>query len=133
MVDDSGGDPACWSHLFDDDEVAAGFVVDLNAARERAGSGVVWSAPPSDLNVNLVRLAAGESVDEHRNDEVDVLVVILTGAGDIAIDDNVDRVTGQQLVLIPARTRRSIHADKWGLTYLSVHRARGPLQIKRTT
>jgi quercetin dioxygenase-like cupin family protein len=130
MVDEPSGDPACWAHLFEDHE--RGVVVDLTDVRGGAEAGVVWSAASGDLNANLVRLGADDGIDEHRNDEVDVLVIVLTGEGDISIDDDVHRVTGQQLVLIPAGTRRSIRANEWGLTYLTVHRARGPLQIKRT-
>jgi quercetin dioxygenase-like cupin family protein len=128
MVDDRGGDPACWAHLFDESE--HGVVVDLSGLRASAGSGVLWSAPPGDLNVNLVKLRADEHIDEHRNEEVDVLVVVLSGAGEITIDDDVHQVTGQQLLVIPTGARRSIRASEWGLEYLSIHRARGPVQIK---
>ena len=124
-----GGDPACWSHLFDGTEVGA--VVDLTELGKLPGPGVVWSATGSrDLNVNLVRLPAGEHIDEHRNDEVDVLVVVLSGSGEITIDDKVHPITGQQALMIPAGRRRSISAAGWDLSYLSIHRARGPLSIK---
>jgi quercetin dioxygenase-like cupin family protein len=130
MTDDHGGDPACWSHLFDDSELAARGVVDLNAVPALDGSGVVWSAPPGDLNVNLVSLAPGHVIDEHCVDAVDVLVVVLSGDGEITVDDDAHRVTGQQLVMIPAGARRSIRAGEWRLVYLSIHRARGPVQIR---
>ena len=132
MTDDHGGDPACWSHLFDDSELAARGVVDLNAVPALEGSGVVWSAPPGDLNVNLVSLPAGDVIDEHKNDEVDVLLVALSGDGEITVDNDVHYVTGQQLLLVPAGARRSIRAGEWRLVYLSVHRARGRLQIRST-
>src|SRR5436305_2605965 len=132
MADDVGGEPACWSHLFEHDDVAAGGVVDLNAAGARTGPGVIWSAPPGrDLNVNLARLPAGESIAEHRNDELDVLIVVLSGEGEITVEGEHHRVSGQQLLLIPAGARRAIGANRFDLVYLSIHRARGPLQIKR--
>jgi quercetin dioxygenase-like cupin family protein len=130
MVDDSGGDPACWSHLFDDDALNASGVVDLDAVQQRAASGVVWSAPPADLNANVVVLPADTYIDEHVQDEVDVLFVILSGEGEITVDDVAHAVTGQQLLLIPRNARRSVRASRWGLVYLTVHRARGPMQIK---
>jgi quercetin dioxygenase-like cupin family protein len=130
MTEDRGGDPACWSHLFDDAELAARGVVDLNAVPAPEGSGVLWSAPPGDLNVNLVSLQPGDTIEEHRNDDLDVLIVVLSGDGEITIDDEVHPVTGQQLVLLRAGVRRSFRAGQWRLVYLSIHRARGPAQIR---
>lgn len=131
VTDDRGGDPACWSHLFDDSELAARGVVDLNALPALDGSGVIWSAPPGDLNVNLVSLEPGHVIEEHRNDALDVLVVVLSGDGEITVDDDAHHVTGQQLLLIPAGARRSFRAGQFRLAYLSIHRARGPAQIRR--
>ena len=58
-------------------------VVDLFeelAAGERAG--VVWTLEQGDdINVNLVRFPAGRGVDEHVNEEVDVLVIGVSGSG----------------------------------------------------
>jgi mannose-6-phosphate isomerase-like protein (cupin superfamily) len=56
--------------------------------------------------------------------------VILSGEGEITVDDVAHAVTGQQLLLIPRGARRSVRASRWGLRYLTVHRARGPMQIK---
>jgi quercetin dioxygenase-like cupin family protein len=108
-------------------------IVDVPAVLAQGGSGVLWSAPPGDLNANVVALVAEQHIDEHRQDEVDVLVVVLSGDGELAVDGESHRVGAQQIVVIPAGARRSIRAGASGVAYLTVHRARGPLQIERAT
>src|SRR5688572_11499498 len=83
---DEGGDPACWAHLFDDDDLEA---ADLSGLLDAAveGNGVHWTLrSASDLNANLVRLEPGAEMGAHRNDEVDVLVVVLSGSGHLVSD-----------------------------------------------
>src|SRR5581483_6316407 len=64
--------------------------VDLAAALARSepgADGAVWSIETGDLDANLVRLGPGGAVSTHRNDEVDVLVVGIDGAGTLTVDD----------------------------------------------
>ena len=91
---------------------------------------MLWSLPdPGDLNVNLVRLGPGRKVAEHTNDDVDVVLVVLAGAGRLVVDD-VDRHLAAAVVAqIPKGTTRAIHADGDGMAYLTVHRRRDPLGI----
>jgi hypothetical protein len=39
-----------------------------------------------ELNTNLVRFSAGGGVDEHINEEVDMLFVGVTGSGVVEVD-----------------------------------------------
>jgi quercetin dioxygenase-like cupin family protein len=124
---DEGGDPACWAHLYLDDEALA---VDLTAALHHPGDGVHWTLEPDgDLNANLVRLDPGHEVAEHTNVEVDVLVIVLAGDGHAMVDGGRVGLAPQVVLHLPKGRRRSLHAGDDGLSYLTVHRRRGPLVI----
>ena len=125
-----GGEPPCYLHLLEGEHE----IVRLRAIAESAphdAAGALWSLrPDGDLNANLVRLPASDSIDAHRNDERDVLVVVLAGEGVVTIDDSVLAVEAQDLVHIPKESERSIRAGEHGLVYLTVHQNRGPLTIR---
>ena len=58
--------------------------MDLEEVATSAGdrAGVVWTLEAGeDLNANLVRFGPGRGVGEHVNDEVDVLVLGVSGSG----------------------------------------------------
>jgi quercetin dioxygenase-like cupin family protein len=94
------------------------------------GDGVQWTLPPSaDLNVNLVHLEPGATIDEHVAAEVDVVVVVLAGSGTLVSRDRWFDLRIHVLVHLPAGVPRALHARESGLTYLTVHRRRGGLQI----
>lgn len=93
--------------------------------------GVVWKLPhEGDLDGNLVRLAAGRSIDEHRNDDVDVFLVVRAGTGELVVDGEIHRLDPSTVALVPRATSRSITAGPDGLTYLGVHRRRAALNVK---
>ncbi len=107
-------------------------VTDLGAVPTRGGDGVVWSLPHGgDLDANLVRLGPGAAIGEHCNDEVDVLVYVQSGSGELTMDEEVQPVAAGNLALIPRDSRRSIRAGNRGLTYLSIHRRRNGLTLKQ--
>ncbi|HEY9557387.1 MAG TPA: cupin domain-containing protein [Acidimicrobiales bacterium] len=119
---DLGGDPACWAGVADDERA---LVVDLGPRLEEPGDGVHWTLEPdSQLNTNLVRLDPGHSIGEHTNDEVDVIIVVLAGAGHVLLDGRHVPVRPHTLVHAPTGAARSIHAGDSGLSYLTVHRRR---------
>lgn len=104
-------------------------VVDLGSSVSGSG-GAIWSLPHGgDLDANLVRLAAGGGIGEHTNSEVDVLVFVQSGSGEIVIEDVRHFLGSDHLVLVPRGARRSISAGPSGITYLSVHRRRAGLGI----
>lgn len=93
-------------------------------------TGVVWSLQESgDLNVNLVRFTKGEGVGEHVNDEVDVLLVGVSGSGEVRINGGLHCLSGGTLILIPKDARRSTRGISADFAYLTVHRRRGPLKV----
>ena len=126
---DEGGDPACWSHLFDDE---GALVADLRARLNEPGDGVHWTLEPdSEMNVNLVRLDPGHLMAEHVNDDVDVLVVVLAGGGHIVLGTRTVPLHPNGVAHVPKGLRRSIEAGPDGLTYLTVHRRREGLTIRQ--
>lgn len=123
-VAELGGDPVSTQD-------GASFVVDLGAARLGPG-GAIWSLPHGgDLDANLVRLDPGTTIGSHINNEVDVLLFIQSGTGELSINDEISHLGADHLGLIPKGSRRAIIAGDSGITYLSVHRRRGPLEIAR--
>ncbi len=112
----------------DDESVT---VTDLGAVPTGGGDGVVWSLPHGgDLDANLVRLGPGAAIGEHRNDEVDVVVYVQSGSGELVVDGGLQALAGETLALIPRGRWRSIRAGNHGLTYLSIHRRRSGLTLE---
>jgi quercetin dioxygenase-like cupin family protein len=94
-------------------------------------TGAVWSLQESaDLNANLVRFDEGDGVGEHVNDEVDVLIVGVSGTGEVRIDGASHHLSGGTLLLIPKGARRSTRSTSANFAYLTVHRRRGPLKLR---
>ncbi len=57
-------------------------------------SGALWRLDGEDLQANLVRLSVGDRIQPHRNDEVDVLVVVISGRGELALGGQVHPLGG---------------------------------------
>ncbi|MDJ1639667.1 hypothetical protein [Streptomyces pakalii] len=95
--------------------------------------GALWqlAEPGRELDANLVRLPPGAEVGEHQEDVLDVLLVVLAGAGSVRAGDGqvLDLAAGAVLWL-PRTSRRALAAGPDGLTYLTVHRRRPGLAIK---
>jgi quercetin dioxygenase-like cupin family protein len=100
------------------------------AASAAGRAGVVRSLQgSSELNANLVRFETDGGIGEHVNDEVDVLIVGVSGSGSIQVDGEEHLVSNGTMIFVPRGTWRSIRATPVDFAYLSVHRRRGPLQI----
>ena len=104
----------------------------LGTSATDTGTGVIWALGGSDdLNANLVRFAAGGGVEEHVNEEVDVLFVGVAGSGFVRVDGEEHALSAGRLVFASRGAGRSIGASSDGFAYLTVHRRRGPLRIGR--
>ena len=130
-VRDQGGDPPCWAHLVEPEAPGpASPVVDL-AGRGAGESGAAWSLPHGgDLDANLVWLRPGDEIAPHADDEVDVLVHVVDGGGEVVLDGTARPLAPAAAVLVPKGTVRALRAGPEGLRYLSVHRRRSPLGIE---
>lgn len=96
---------------------------DLQAIAADATGRIAWSASSEDLNTNLLTLKPGESVDTHRNDEVDVLLVAIAGEGAITISGEQHPLAPGTAVIIPKGTERAIFSTT-ALAYLTCHKQR---------
>jgi quercetin dioxygenase-like cupin family protein len=94
--------------------------------------GTLWRLDGEDLQVNLVRLGPGDRIEPHRNDEVDVLVVVVHGRGELTLDGQVHQLAPMVTAHLPKGTVRAVEAVDGPLAYLSVHRRRpAGLQVGR--
>jgi quercetin dioxygenase-like cupin family protein len=103
-------------------------VVDLTAI---TGRGPAWGAVSEELNATLLVWRAGEGQPAHVNDERDVLIVALDGAGTLLVDGEEHGLAAGTLAIVPRGATRSVVAGAEGLRCLTVHRRRGGLQIAR--
>jgi len=107
-------------------------LVNLNEVVASTGdrAGVIWALKASgELNANLVRFDTGQGVGAHVNDEVDVLVVGVSGSGFVKVDDEEHTLGAGILVFVPKGARRSTRSATTDFAYLTVHGRRGPLRI----
>jgi quercetin dioxygenase-like cupin family protein len=77
----------------------------------------------------LARFPPGRDVGEHVNEEVDVLVVGVSGSGIVAVDGYEHHLRVGTVAFIPKGARRSTRSESGDFAYLTVHRRRGPLRI----
>ena len=101
-------------------------IVDLAAID---GRGPAWGTASEELNATLLVWRPGEGQPEHVNEERDVALVVLEGAGLLVVDGAEHTLTAGALVIVPRGTRRSLVAGAEGLRCLTVHRRRGGLGI----
>lgn len=101
--------------------------VDLEAVPGEGG--VVWSVSPDGFHANLVVLGSHGTIEEHRNDAVDVLMVVLAGAGTVNVDGDPRVLAAGTALLVARGAVRAIAAGDGGLRYLSVHGQRPGLTI----
>jgi hypothetical protein len=109
--------------------------VDVTALLAAQDTGVLWSST-GQLQSNVVALAADGAVDEHVEDQLDVLLVVVAGAGRLTRSAPGSAPVEEQLrapavCLLPAGTRRSLLAGPTGLVLVTAHRARPPLMPGR--
>ena len=54
-------------------------------------AGALWRLDGDDLRANLVRLGVGDRIPPHQNDEVEVVVVAISGRGELTLGGQVHR------------------------------------------
>lgn len=117
------------------EEISGQVVVDLAAlavkAAEAGMAGPLWTLSSADLNANVLRFAAGDGVPEHVNSEVDVVMLVVSGAAVVTLDGQDLPVHGGQLVVLPKGARRAIRAEGGEVVYVTVHRRRTGLMPAR--
>lgn len=94
----------------------------------------VWQPDTDELHMNVLVLRAGEQIDKHINQVLDVIVTCLRGSGTITINGDQLDVASGSIVLIRQGSERVIQAGPDGMVYTTVHRKRGGIMptIKRS-
>ena len=75
-------------------------------------------------NIHLERKS---TVAVHTNDEVDVVMTILSGGGLAFVNSEPHVLVTGQILVIPKGISREIKANSEGITYLNVHKRRKKL------
>jgi mannose-6-phosphate isomerase-like protein (cupin superfamily) len=88
---------------------------------------IVWTGTSDDLHVNLIALGPGEEIGLHINQQLDVLLTCIDGAGALTIGDEEIPLGSGSVVLIPKGARRGTRAGDEGVRYVTCHRRRGGL------
>jgi quercetin dioxygenase-like cupin family protein len=97
------------------------------ALRHARYDGAIWSLNCEQLNVNLMRLMAGMGVPSHVNSELDVLLVVFEGLGELQLESERPRLSPGIALVVPRGARRAIHCLQGPLVYLTAHLQRGGL------
>lgn len=94
-------------------------------------TGAVWRLQmrERDLDSNIIKLPPAATIDAHTGPDLDVLIHILNGSGQLTTEtDTLDLHSGA-IVWLPRRSRRQFTAGPEGLTYLTVHQRRQALTL----
>jgi quercetin dioxygenase-like cupin family protein len=103
-------------------------IIDIAAAlRQADNDGPIWSVNSEQLNVNLLRLPTGDGVAAHTNTELDVVLVIFEGSGELTVDSQTYPLRPGQAVVIPREATRALRCTVGPLVYLTCHRRRAGL------
>lgn len=104
------------------------YLIDIAVAlRQASYDGPIWSVNSAQLNVNLLRLSTGAGITEHVNSELDVVLIVFEGRGELTIDDQQMLLHAGQAVVIPRGATRSLRCITGPLVYLTCHQRRSGL------
>ena len=94
-------------------------------------TGAVWKlqARDRDLDSNIIALPAGGAIDTHTGPDLDVLIHVLAGNGELATENGIVELCPGALVWLPRRSRRRFTAGPSGLQYLTIHQRRQSLVL----
>lgn len=101
------------------------------AAGSPDSAGAIWKLQmrARDLDSNIIALAPGATIDAHAGPDVDVLIHVLAGSGQLTTELDTLELRGGSLVWLPRRSRRQFAAGPDGLRYLTVHQRRQALTL----
>ncbi|MFG1677595.1 DUF2249 domain-containing protein [Micromonospora sp. NPDC049282] len=104
------------------------FTADTTAADV---TGAVWKLQTRerDLDANVIALPPGQAIDAHTGPDLDVLVHVLAGSGQLTTELGTIELTPGVLLWMPRRSRRQFTAGVEGLRYLTVHQRRQALLL----
>jgi uncharacterized protein (DUF2249 family)/quercetin dioxygenase-like cupin family protein len=103
-------------------------------AAEPDHTGAVWKLEVGerDLDSNVIALAPNDGIDAHAGADVDVLIHVLAGNGQLTTEQGEIDLAPVALLWLPKRSRRQFSAGPDGLRYLTVHKKREILPLTPT-
>jgi uncharacterized protein (DUF2249 family)/quercetin dioxygenase-like cupin family protein len=106
-------------------------LTNADAAGASDSAGAVWKLDVArrQLDANVIQLRPGGRIEAHTGPELDVLVHVLGGSGQLSTAEATVELVDGALVWLPRRSRRAITAGADGSCYLSVHSRRPALSI----
>ncbi|MEW2556754.1 hypothetical protein AB0957_34175 [Streptomyces zhihengii] len=106
-------------------------VTELLAAAPDDRGGALWRLAPvaRQLDANVIRVPPGERVAPHVEPDLDVLLCVLRGGGELTVAGTTDRLEAGRVAWLPRGTERSLVAGPDGLVHLTAHRRRPGLAI----
>lgn len=103
-------------------------IIDIAASlRHAASDGPIWSVNSEQLNVNLLRLPTGDGIPAHVNAELDVVLVVFEGDGELTVDGQTYPLHAGRAVIVPRGATRAMRCTVGPLVYLTCHRRRAGL------
>lgn len=101
----------------------------FKSSAQTAGS--VWQLTPGarDLDANIIVLPPNDEIAMHVGPELDVVIVVLEGSGELETELNVIGLHPGAVVWLPKRAQRRFVASSDGLKYFSVHQRKPSLNI----
>lgn len=103
----------------------------LAADLDADAGGAIWrlESAARHLDANVIRLRPDGLIEAHQGPDLDVLLHVIAGSGQIVTATGPIHVQAGTVVWLPRRSQRAILAGPDGLTYLSVHPRRPGLSI----
>lgn len=94
-------------------------------------TGAAWKleARERDLDSNIIVLPPGGRIDTHAGPDLDVLIHVLAGSGQLATELGTLDLRPGVLLWMPRRSQRQFTAGADGLRYLTVHQRRQALVL----
>ena len=104
----------------------------VGAPGEARVAGAAWRLPMNarDLDSNIIDLPPGVAIDAHTGPDIDVLVHVIDGSGQLTTELHTLDLTPGVLLWLPRRSRRQFTAGAKGLRYLTVHQRRTSLGLQ---
>jgi uncharacterized protein (DUF2249 family)/quercetin dioxygenase-like cupin family protein len=97
----------------------------------RDAAGALWKLDMRErhLDANLIRLQEDDRIALHRGPDLDVLVFVVAGDGELITSAGSSPLRSGDLAWLPRGSERSLQAGPEGLSYLTVHPRRPALDI----
>ncbi|MFI6284966.1 cupin domain-containing protein [Streptomyces sp. NPDC051018] len=95
--------------------------------------GAVWrlAEPGRQLDANIIRMRPGARIDSHVENDLDVLLCVLDGSGELESDAGPQHLEPGAVAWFPRGARRALAAGPDGLVCLTSHPRRPGLSITR--